>query len=110
MLATPLQALTKQVTDTVSLQAEIEAQQATINSLQQDVAQLEQLNGSKDTMLEDLQAGNARLREKLELAEALRKQADKASEVSGGVFVRFVTVSTVGGRSATKQGLPARHG
>jgi predicted nuclease with TOPRIM domain len=79
-----VQALTKQVTDTVSLQAEIEAQQATINSLQQDVAQLEQLNSSKDTMLEDLQAGNVRLREKLQDAEALRKQADRASKVRGG--------------------------
>lgn len=84
LLATFLQALTKQVTDTVNLQAEIEAQQAAIHSLQQEVAQLEQLNSSKDTMIEDLQAGNARLREKLGLEEALRKQADQASEVKGG--------------------------
>lgn len=88
MLLSLVQALTKQVTDTVSLQAEIEAQQATINSLQQDVSQLEQLNSSKDTMLEDLQAGNVRLREKLQDAEALRKQADRASKVRAASYLR----------------------
>lgn len=76
-----MQALTKQVTDTVSLQAEIEAQQATIDSLQEELAQLAQLHASKEELVGTLQEGNGRLREQLELEQALRRQADKASEV-----------------------------
>lgn len=76
------QALTKQVTDTVSLQAEIEAQQSTIVSLQGELSQLAQLHASKEELVSTLQDGSSRLREQLELEQALRKQADKASEVS----------------------------
>jgi uncharacterized protein YigA (DUF484 family) len=76
-----LQALTKQVTDTVSLQAQIEAQQSTIDSLQQELSDLMQLHSSKEQLVTTLQDGNTRLREQLELEQALRKQADKASEV-----------------------------
>jgi hypothetical protein len=75
------QALTKQVTDTVSLQAQIEAQQSTIDSLQQELSDLMQLHSSKEQLVSTLQDGNTRLREQLELEQALRKQADKASEV-----------------------------
>jgi hypothetical protein len=76
------QALTKQVTDTVTLQAEIEAQQSTIGNLQAELSQLAQLHASKEELVSTLQDGSSRLREQLELEQALRKQADKASEVS----------------------------
>lgn len=78
-----MQALTKQVTDTVSLQAQIEGQQSTIDSLQEALSQLEQLHASKEELCGTLQEGNSRLREQLELEQALRKRADKVSEVSG---------------------------
>lgn len=84
--------MTKQVTDTVTLQAQIEAQQSTINSLQEELEQLEQLHSSKEELVGTLQEGNTRLREQLELEQALRRQADKASEVGS------CTAQVAGGR------------
>ena len=75
------QALTKQVTDTVTLQAQIEAQQATIDGLQEALAQQMQLKASQDELVNTLEEGNQHLREQLELEQALRKQAAKSSEV-----------------------------
>lgn len=69
------------MTDTLSLQSQIEAQQSTIDSLQEELSQLAQLHSSKEELVGTLQEGNTRLREQLELEQALRRQADKASEV-----------------------------
>lgn len=77
----PAQALTKQVTDTVSLQSRIEAQQATIDGLQDELAQLSQLKASQEELCTTLEEGNQQLREQLELEQTLHKQTAKASEV-----------------------------
>jgi thioesterase domain-containing protein len=83
------------VTDTVSLQAEIEAQQATIEGLQNEVEQLLQLNSSKDELASTLQEGSERLRRQLEQEQELRQRAEAASKVrfTGGQASKLQTLT-----------------
>lgn len=65
----------------MSLQAQIEVHQATIDALTADVAQLEQVRSSQEELLASLETGNQQLREQLEQEQARPKQARDASEV-----------------------------